>query len=222
LEYHFGKFPRNALKKAIANKKQITPRLLNIIEESTTRIYDLLEEEEYMAHVYAMYLLAQFRETRAYPLIVNFFSTPGDTSLEVTGDVVTEDLRRILASVCGGDDSLIKQLVENESADDFVRSAALDALIVLIGMGEKSREEVLEYYKTLLQSNLVKHSPFFCASVVPSATDIYPEEIYDEIKEVFKRDLVDESVLDLKYIDQQMARGKEAILGNSALKGSAQ
>ena len=45
-----------------------------------------------MAHIYAMYLLAQFREPRAYPLIVEFFSIPGDIALDTTGDVATEDL----------------------------------------------------------------------------------------------------------------------------------
>ena len=44
-----------------------------------------------MAHIYAMYLLAQFREPRAYPLIVEFFSIPGDIALDTTGDVATEE-----------------------------------------------------------------------------------------------------------------------------------
>jgi uncharacterized protein YecA (UPF0149 family) len=212
LEYHEGHFPRKALKEAIAHKEQITPILLNILEESTARIYDLLEEEEYMAHIYAMYLLAQFREKRAYPLIVNFFSTPGDVSMDVTADVGTGDLRRILASVYDGDDSLIKQMAENESANEFARGAALEALACLVGAGEKSREEVLQYCKMQLQSKSAKQSPFFCAEVVSVATDLYPEEIYDEIKEAFKKGLVDETVLDLDYINTKLAEGKEAVL----------
>ena len=212
LEYYDGTFPRRALKEAIASKEQITPILLNIIEESTARIQELLEQDDYMAHIYAMFLLAQFREKRAYPLMVNFFSTPGDVSLEVTGDVVTEYLRRILASVCGGDDSLIKQLAENEFADEFVRGAALEALVCLVATGEKSREEVLHYYKALLQSELSKQSPFFCAEIVSAATDLYPEEIYEEIKGAFEKDLVDETILDLKFVDQKLAMGKEKVL----------
>jgi hypothetical protein len=212
LEYHQGAFPRKAVKEAIANKEQITPILLNILEESTAKIEELLEQDDYMAHIYAMFLLAQFREKRAYPLIVNFFSTPGDISLEVTGDVVTEYLRRILASVCNGDDSLIKQLAENESADEFVRGAAIEALACLVATGDKSREEILQYYKELLQSKLSKQSPFFCAEVVSAATDLYPEEIYEDIKEAFKEGRVDETILDLRFVDQKLAQGKENVL----------
>jgi hypothetical protein len=212
LEYYDGTFPRRALKEAIASKEQITPILLKILEESTAKIQELLEQEDYMAHIYAMFLLAQFREKRAYPLIVNFFSTPGDISLKVTGDVVTEYLCRILASVCDGDDSLIKQLAENESADEFVRSAALEALVCLVATGEESREETLDYYKALLQSELPKQSAFFCAEIVSAATDLYPEEIYSEIKEAFEKDLVDETILDLNFVDQKLAQGKEKVL----------
>ncbi|HEX3035208.1 MAG TPA: DUF1186 domain-containing protein [Thermodesulfobacteriota bacterium] len=212
LEYYDGTFPHKVLKEAVASKGQIIPTLLNILEESTANIQELLEQEDYMAHIYAMFLLAQFREERAYPLIVNFFSTPGDVSLEVTGDVVTEYLHRILASVCGGDDSLIKQLAENEAADEFVRGAALEALVCLTATGEKSREEVLEYYKGLLQGNLTKQSSFFCAEIVSAATDLYPEEIYDEIKQVFENGLVDESIIDLKFVDRQLKLGKEQVL----------
>ena len=35
---------------------------------------------DYMAHLYAMFLLAQFRETRAYPLVVRFASLNPDTT----------------------------------------------------------------------------------------------------------------------------------------------
>ncbi len=67
-----------------------------------------------MIHIYALYELALFRETRAYPLPVRIFSRPGEFPFELAGDVVTEDLGRILASVSGGDASAIVALIENE------------------------------------------------------------------------------------------------------------
>ena len=36
-------------------------------------------------------------------LLVRIFSWPGEFPFDLAGDVVTEDLRRILASVSGGD-----------------------------------------------------------------------------------------------------------------------
>ena len=51
---------------------------------------------------------------RAYSFIVQYFAQLGTEieALDATGDIVTEDLNRILASVCQGDLILIKQLIE--------------------------------------------------------------------------------------------------------------
>jgi len=153
LEFNYGTFPGKAIEEAVANKERITPELLRIIEEASQNVQELVYQEGYMAHIYAMYLLAQFQEERAYPLIVNFFSIPGEITLDLTGDVVTEDLGRILASVCHGDTSLMKQLVENEDANEYVRDAALKGLLILVAVGEKSREEIIAYYQSLFSSS---------------------------------------------------------------------
>jgi hypothetical protein len=92
-------FPRQAVEQAIAAQDAITPVFLATLEEYNNNPTALAEKPSYFLHIYALYLLAQFRETRAYPLILEFFSTPGEITLDITGDVVTEDLGRILASV---------------------------------------------------------------------------------------------------------------------------
>ena len=70
-----GTFPREALAHAIAQREEIIPELLRVLAEAQHNI-DHLIESEYMTHIYAMYLLAQFRETRAYPLIAEFGAVP--------------------------------------------------------------------------------------------------------------------------------------------------
>ena len=65
-----------------------------------------------MAHLYAMFLLAQFRETRAYPFVVRFASLPGDLLDSLCGDFITEDLGAVLASVCGGELAAIQSLID--------------------------------------------------------------------------------------------------------------
>lgn len=212
LKLYDGTFPRQALKEAVAKREQITPVLLQILDEAAHNIEDIYEQEDYMAHIYAMFLLAQFREKRAYPLVVDFFSAPGDISLEATGDVVTEYLGRVLASVCRGDVSLVKQLAENEEADEYVRNAALESLVCLVAAGQMAREDVLAYYKSLFESDLSKQPSHFWDGLVSCCTDLYPEEIYPQIKQAFEADLIDEWVIDLDFVDEQLALGREEVL----------
>ena len=90
-----------------------------------------------------MYLLAQFHEPAAYPPLVKFFSTPGELALDLTGDVVTEDLDKILASVCWNDLAPIKQIVRDPSINEFIRNAALRSMLVLVAEGEMPREDLI-------------------------------------------------------------------------------
>jgi hypothetical protein len=212
LQFYDGTFPRQALEEAVARREQITPVLLQILEEAAHNVEDVYEQEDYMAHIYAMFLLAQFRERRAYSLVVDFFSAPGDISLEATGDVVTEYLSRILASVCCGDVSLIKRLAENEAADEYVRNAALESLVCLVATGQMPREDVLAYYKSLFGGGLSKEPSHFWDGLVSCCTDLYPEEVYPQIKQAFEADLIDEWVIDLDFVDEHLALGREEVL----------
>src|SRR6266702_4633304 len=87
-----GKFPRAAVEAAagsdIAQREEITLALLRILEETVDRAEKFAADDEYMAHLYAMFLLAQWRETRAYPLMVRFAQLRGDLLEDICGDFV--------------------------------------------------------------------------------------------------------------------------------------
>jgi hypothetical protein len=212
LQYFDGVLPRRALRAAMAQQEAITPELLTILAYARVHAQDLLEEPEYMAHLYALYLLAQFREPRAYPVMVEFFSLPGDVSLDLTGDVVTEDLDRILASVCGGDVRLIERLAENPYVNAYVRNVALRALVCVVAWGEMTREDVLAYYTRLFHGGLIREPHHVWDGLVSCCTELYPAEVEEEIRHAFRDGLVDDSCIDLAYIEQDLTRGKAVVL----------
>jgi hypothetical protein len=212
LRWYDDALPRKALEAAILNRDAIIPLLLQELEYTTDHVEELLDEPNYMAHIYAMFLLAQFREVRAYPLLIKLFLNPGEAIHELTGDIITEDLRRILACVCGGDIDPIKALAENQQADEYVRSAALHSLGVLVAQGVKSREEILNYFQSLYREKLPRDGHFIWSSLVSVSTDLYPDLVYEDIKQAFADDLVDLMVIDMDFIDGDMAPGKEVVL----------
>ena len=72
LENYTEKFPRQALEEAISQREAITPLLLAALEKWQDNLEELLELPDYFLHIYALFLLAQFKETQAYPLIIKF------------------------------------------------------------------------------------------------------------------------------------------------------
>jgi hypothetical protein len=206
-----GTFPREAVAQAIAQREAIIPELLRVLAEAQHNIEDLPESDS-MAHIYAMYLLAQFREPRAYPLIVEFFSIPGDIALDTTGDVATEDLGRILASVSCGDIRLMTALIENEHANEYVRVAALRGLVTLVACGEQSRDDIVAYCHQLFQGKIARDISFMWNGLVSASTALYPEELYNDIKRAYDDDLIETFFIRLDDVDETLQRGKERVL----------
>ncbi len=208
-------FPREALARAIEEPEQIVPELLDIIKRAADNPQELAAEPDYMAHIYALFLLSQFREKRAYEPMVQFFSQPGELPFDLTGDVVTEDLDSMLASVSCGDDSLIKTLIENPQANEYVRGAALRALVALVLTGELTRDSVIEYFATLFREKLPREPAHVWDCLVSCTMDLYPEELYEHVVKSFQEGLVDTFFVNPQHVRAALDQGKERTLARS-------
>ena len=215
-ERYTGQFARAAVEAAVARREEITLELLRILKGTVDRAAQLDAEGDYMAHLYAMFLLAQFRETRAYPLMVRFASLPGDLLDSLCGDFITGDLGQVLASVCGGELAGIQSLIENESTDQWVRGAALGSLVTLVVAGQKSRDEIVSYFAALFRGKLVRKWSHVWDALVCHSSDLYPEELLDDIKKAYEDGLVDPDCIRFDNVTRDLAMGKDRILAGLA------
>jgi hypothetical protein len=212
LTIYVDHFPREALEAAIADPAAITPHLLAALEDAPAVLAQLQDDPDYVLPFYASYLLAQFRETRAYPLIVDVFAIPGDAVLDVTGDFVTESLTRVLASVSGGDMAPMRRLAEDPDVNEYVRSAAFGAMTTLVVEGVVPREEVIAYFRSLFTGGLPRTPSYAWSSLVSHCTRLYPEELVSEIHAASADDLIDDFDIDIAYVSDILAQGKAATL----------
>jgi hypothetical protein len=208
LERNEGCFPRKAVAEAVDNRNEIIPALLQILNEVASDPQRFASDRDRMSHIYAMYLLAQFRETRAYPLLVRIFSAPGKLPLELAGDVVTEDLGMILASVSHGDVSGMASLVENEQANEYARCAAMDGLVRLVVCGEQSRDKIMAYFKSLFHK-LERMPSMAWNGLVSACAHLCPAEVVKEIRQAYEDHLVDPDFIRWKNIERALELGKE-------------
>jgi hypothetical protein len=211
-----GKFAQAAVEAAVARREEVAPELLRILEETVDRAAEIDAEGDYMAHLYAMFLLAQFRETRAYPLVIRFASLQGDLLDSLCGDFITEDLGQVLASVCGGESAGIQSLVENEDTDEWVRGAALSSLVTLVAAGQKSRDEIVNYFTGLFRGKLVRQWSHVWDTLVSYSSDLYPEEMLEDIERAYEDGLVDPGYIGFDDVKRDLALGKNRILARLA------
>ncbi len=199
-----------ALLAAIAQREAITPELIAALDRVTADPARYLHQDngDYL-HSFALYLLAQFRETRALDAFRRFFSLPDEQALDLTGDMVTEHGAAVLASVCGGDPAPLLQLAQDEAVNEFVRGQAIDALLVQAGWGERPRAAVIEDLRRLFDTLPKPGDPCVWAELICAVSDFNALELLPEVRQAFAEDLVDEGVIGLEDVDPDVARGPQ-------------
>ncbi len=190
-----------ALRAAIDQREAIVPELIAAIDRVSADPAHYLKNHEECLHLFAIYLLAQFRETRALDCFLRFFSLPGEQALDLTGDLVTEQGAAILASVCGGDPAPPLKLIHDESINEFVRSQAMDALLVQCVWGERPREAVIADLRGLFSTLAKPGDGYVWARLVGTINDFNALELLPEARQAFAENLVDESIIGLEEID---------------------
>lgn len=212
IAYNTGVFPLETLQYVVTRKDEIIPELLDILDYTCANAEELAEQEDYLAHIYAMFLLAQFREPRAYSKIFELIKKPGDIPYHLLGDVITGDLSKLLASVCDGDTELIKQLIEDDSIEDkYVRGNAIKALVVLVANGIKSRDEIMEYFKSLYRGKLKREHSQVWNALVDESCALYPLEVIEDIRQAYEEDLVDPFYIGLEDVEEYLKNKQEDV-----------
>ena len=211
LDQHKGCFPKDLVAEVVARREEVTPRFLEILEDIDKNPEPWLADDGRMIHIYALYGLALFRETRAYPLLVRIFSRPGEFPFELTGDVVTQDLGRILASVSGGDVNGMIALIENEQGNEWVRSAAMDGMVALVTSGQRTRDEVTAYFLQLFHK-LERKPGALWDGLAHVCADLGPQEAIEELGRAYTDGLVDTGSIDWQDIEQALALGQQGAM----------
>ncbi len=211
LERFEGRFPTAAVAQAIKRREEIAPRLLGILESLAGDPAPYLEEDERCDYLFALYLLAKFRDIRAYPLVLRICRLPDDTADVLLGDVITQDLGSILASVAGGDEAGLKALVEDPGIDEWIRDAALSALVTGVATGERSRGEVMAYLARLFET-LPREEGHIWASLAHSALDLCPIEVKQQVLAAIEQDLIDPFEISPEDIEEALRKGIDAAI----------
>nr|WP_019537154.1 DUF1186 domain-containing protein [Paenibacillus ginsengihumi] len=214
IRYNEGKFPRKELQQLIDNKEEAIPHLLAIVEEVINHPDAYLDEPSRIDLIYSLYLLAQFRETRLYPLLIQFLNLPEADMDAFLGDVVTEGVGRILASVYSDDITPVQKIIENEELDEFIRGQGLHALSILVLHGRLEREWVIDYFRGLLEEKCSEEYPTFNAQIISSLADLYGQEAYDVMKRAYEKQLVDTMMIELDDVERILKMPMDVVLEN--------
>jgi hypothetical protein len=207
-----GIYKREQVDAAIELKEEITPFLIEILENVLTDPNKFIENDDRYDHIYALMLLGHFRESKAHNVIIDLFSLPGEIPDELFGDLTTDDLPTILIRTCGGSIERIKSMASNKDADDYCRVSALNAMAYAVVESIVSREEVISFFGTLFTGDETDEISDFWGLLANLVCDLYPEEIMDTIKKAYDDHLIASGMIRYEDFKKALEDGKEKCL----------
>ena len=138
--------PRDAMRWILEHWDDAAPALIRVLERfayGTDRSDEAAGAAFFVAH-----LAAEKRDTRAFPPVC-LVARDVEGIEALLGDATTTTLKRILISTYDGDLAELQRVIEAREADEFARSAGLEALAYLAATGRVAREEAEAYLRRL-------------------------------------------------------------------------
>jgi hypothetical protein len=144
-------YPRVVIEEMIRRREEMIPALLSVIEDAVKRPKYYFEGGRWKALTFAAFLLAQFRETRAFKPLCATLAHAAEVTNRLWGDQICEGMGNILASVYDGDDAPLRKLAASPGVYEYVRGATVPkAYLCLLQAGRISREKLESRAKELL------------------------------------------------------------------------
>lgn len=187
-----GYFPTAAMQAAIEQQEAITACFLERLQIVVDKGENITREDNVNWVLFALFLLAQFREKRAYPVIAKMALASSDTADLLIGDASTEGLNRIFASVYDGDLTPLQSVIENDDADEFVRSAAIRSFAPLYQAKLLDRDTIHQYCTELFRGKLARNYNHAWNSLVSCCEMFGFTDLLDDIRQAYEDGLADD------------------------------
>ncbi len=221
LERLTNPLPLAELLQADSHRAEIAPPLLAELEALAIDPTPA-QADGYVLHLYAMLLLARWRDSRAYRPLAELGHLDESRVDTVFGQLIHDSYGRALASTCDGDLTPLISLADDDGASAWARAAALEALTLAALEGRCSRGPVVDFLADFgsreaqaLKDDPERNSDFpLIDPVATHLADLGATEHLPLIREWFAAGLIDDSYVDATQLETDIQRSPAAALAS--------
>ena len=207
LKYYTPELPREAIKEALEHKEEITPKLLEMLEytkENLEEIYN--EEDEFFGYTYAYFLLAELKEQKAFPYLIDLLNKDEEIVEYILGDDYPGNLPRLLASTYNGDDNALFNIIENSEINEFVRCSTLQTFAILYLYEIKDRKFLVTYLKKLLDERNKEDNSYLYEEIIEEVCHLKLTELAEDVNKIM---YIIENEEEREELKEELTNGKE-------------
>ncbi|MDE7310740.1 MAG: DUF1186 domain-containing protein [Eubacterium sp.] len=188
VSYLTGKFPQEEFQVIRQNFEEAKPYLYAALDKAMVEAEEL--DENYNLHFYALFFLAEFKDTEAFEKIITLLHLPQDLLDDLIGDLSTSGLDQILYNTFNGDVELLKKTVCNRQINEYVRNSVLHVLGQLYLDGTLEKQDWIDFLKKLADAEDEEFSTWLAGMIC----ECHLVELLPQLRYLFDEDLVDPSV----------------------------
>lgn len=165
---------------------------MDALDAAYDNLEQLMDEESspcYDLHLYAAYLLAEFKEKRAFPKLCTLLQLDENGTDFLWGDILTDRYYVLLRDTFNGDLQSLCKVIENKRYNKWGRSATLRAYGLLVRDKTIPREDLITYLRYLIAdvyTNMVHYRAREWLLKLQDLLATYSADIPDE-KAAYKR-----------------------------------
>lgn len=203
-----GVIPVEALKVLTEHQAEVTPYLMEILKKAILQ-HDRTGDY-YVAHIFSLLLLAQFKEKKAYPLIIELLNLPVDSVDHLIGDMLTDTIPSIILSTYDGNAEPLFNLLTKPGLDIVIRNVIGNCFSALISQKLVDKNILEERLLEVVASGKMNEDPGFYTMLVACTLDSQLEPLYDIAQSSFKAGLVNENYIDFNYFQNKIKKIKNS------------
>ena len=182
-----SQFDYETVKEIRKNKGKVNSYLL---EELSKNIENYNSEKGFPVFVdYALFLLAEFKEKKAFPLILKMLSIPNLDGFDVLGDGVMEKLSSIMVSVFDGDFLGLNEIIENKDIDSYIRNSALETYVYFYQNNLVDKKDLIQFLRKIIL--LYNYDDDIYNSILTVIISNHLIEMIPDVKIMFEQDAID-------------------------------
>ena len=192
-------FPENALAHIIDRETESKPLLRDLLQKTLIHYKEI--PEDFVGHIYALYVLAFFRDPAGFTLAISFLEVPEPYPRAFFHHFLEQSFPSVIASCYRGNPEPLYELVANKKAGYISRVIALVALSILVNRNSLPRGQYASFILGFLETERDKK---FLATVAQEIAELHLTEAYSKIKALYSADCIDEAQFSNKLFETIM------------------
>ena len=206
LQQASSEFPEAAILVGLQNKVAFSERLLMALDHAVQHYHNIADNDT--LHIFALFILAQLRDTRAYPKMMAILNLPEGYSKKLLGDLCNGyDTANIIASTYNGDITLLQDVLHNTAAHSSARIGIFESMVGLAVTGTVERNTIVNYFHEYLNANYSskpKEQLEFVSLAGSAALDLNDETLYPVLKDKLMQGEIDTGHFDLSCLAEHI------------------